>query len=164
MWVTDYVASAIFRLDDAGAIIQTIPTPPYPGKPTFDGVNIWVPSSTGLLVIRAATGEIVATLGGDQLPTSGSAAFDGSRVLVVDGPLFSLWNAQSLASIGTFETGLGSDSAGCAATASTSGSRWILRAGRGLCWLASDDMSSGGECGRNGSGTLVEIVPRNKRW
>jgi hypothetical protein len=107
MWVTDIGSNSLFRLDGAGAITRTIPTPPLPGKPTFDGVNIWVPSSTGLLVIRAATGEIVATLGDNQLPTSGSAAFDGSRILVVDGPLFSLWDAQSLASIGTFQTGYG---------------------------------------------------------
>jgi S-layer homology domain len=105
MWVTDREASAVFRLDASGAITHTIPIPNFPGKPAYDGVNIWVPSGSGIVVIRAATGEVVATLLDGNAQTSGFAAFDGSRVLVFEGDLGSLWNAQSLSLIGTFETG-----------------------------------------------------------
>lgn len=105
IWVTDIGASAVFRLDAAGAITQTIATPDNPGKPVYDGVNIWVPTSAGIVVIRAATGEVVATLLEGDAQTSGSAAFDGSRVLLLDSRHATLWDAQSLTLIRSFETG-----------------------------------------------------------
>jgi hypothetical protein len=101
MWVADPGASALFRLDSSGAILQTIPTNPggseEPSQPVFDGTNIWVEN----LVVRAATGDVVATLeaGGRFM------AFDGSRVLGLGGSHATLWDAQSLSLIDTVETG-----------------------------------------------------------
>jgi hypothetical protein len=105
MWATD--SSGLLRLDANGAVIQTVPIGDATG-PTFDGANIWAPGSGGMNVVRAATGEIVATLPRQTLKTGGSAvatAFDGRRVMVASDMVVQIWDAQTLAPLGSFDTG-----------------------------------------------------------
>lgn len=109
VWVTDQ--NKLRRLDANGAILQTVDLT-YPGhQPVFDGANIWVPESDGVLssvkVVRAATGEILATLPMPDLADSSvrTAAFDGRRVLVTDyiSNRVYLWNASDLSYLGTID-------------------------------------------------------------
>jgi hypothetical protein len=98
MWVSD--VDAVFKLDSSGGIVQTIPTTPFeggPSKPIFDGANVWISG----IVIRAATGQVIASQRGGRF-----MAFDGSRVLGLDelGGA-TLWDAQSLSLIQSFDTG-----------------------------------------------------------
>ncbi len=102
MWMTA-IPSGLYRLDAAGSIVQTVPTGTYPGLPIFDGANIWVPSSEGITVVRAVTGDVVATLTGKGVGGV-SAAFDGSRVLVLGSGNGTVWDAQTLSLLGSFST------------------------------------------------------------
>jgi hypothetical protein len=113
MWTTDF--PGLLRLDSSGAVIQTVP---LTGALTmvFDGANLWVPNSSGLSVVRAATGEIVATLQPQSVRMGFSAlatAFDGRRVLVAGGGDVELWDAQTLAPLGRFETGFSYTGGSC---------------------------------------------------
>ena len=104
MWVVDTGPPALLKLDSDGHVVQSVPIGDdnsYYVRPVFDGSNIWVPSGQThtVTVIRAATGEVVATL---SAPGVGStAAFDGSRVLTGS----ELWDAQSFQHLGTTPAG-----------------------------------------------------------
>jgi hypothetical protein len=115
VWVTDVGANKLFKLDSAGAILQTVTVPATPHQPVFDGANIWVPtSSSAVAVIRASNGATLATLTGNGLGTGYTAAFDGQRVLVTN--IFensvSLFKAADLTPLGSFPTGAGSNPVG----------------------------------------------------
>ena len=109
VWVTDYAAGTLLRLDSNGAVLQTVTVGTHPEHPTFDGANIWVPNfgDGSVSVVQASTGVVLTTLTG--LPAGGpvAAAFDGRRVLVTTygGSAVSLWNAADFAPLGTFSTG-----------------------------------------------------------
>ena len=109
VWVTDIGAGKLLKLDSAGAILQTVTVGSAPKGPTFDGTNIWVPNSfsNSVSVIRASSGEVLATLTGNGLSAPNAAAFDGQRVLVTNGSgdSVSLWKAADLTVIGSFSTG-----------------------------------------------------------
>jgi hypothetical protein len=109
MWVTYNLS--LSKLDAAGAILQTIPLTIQGRRPTFDGSNIWLPTSSGgpvaeILVVKAATGAVLQTLHPpDNIDTTlFSAAFDGQRVLVTDQqePRVLVWNAADLSFVGAF--------------------------------------------------------------
>jgi hypothetical protein len=103
IWVSDIYANAILKLDSAGSILQTVPVGINPLIPVFDGENIWVPNigDNTITVVRAATGAIIATLSGNGLSSPTSAAFDGARVLITSVSGVSLWNAASIAPLGS---------------------------------------------------------------
>ena len=112
MWVTD--GPGLLRLDPAGAVLQTVTVAGAGGRPVFDGANVWVATSTGVAVVRASTGDVVASLTGDEFLAPRSLAFDGSRILAVgDTGAIALWDAQSLAPLGTFSTGYNLGVAAC---------------------------------------------------
>jgi hypothetical protein len=111
VWVTDQGDNKLKKLDQNGAIVQTVNVE-SPSYPAFDGTNIWVPNNTTVSVVRAATGTVVATLTGNGLNTPVQAAFDGQRILVTNfnggnGNTVSLWKAADLTPIGSFSTGAG---------------------------------------------------------
>ena len=108
IWITDIVANRLFKLDDSGAILQTVTVGVNPIFPTFDGTNIWVPNEGGTVsVVRASTGAVLATLTGNGLLGPLGSAFDGQRVLVTNfsGNSVSLWRAADLSPLGSFATG-----------------------------------------------------------
>lgn len=111
MWVTDNGDSTLKKLDSSGNIIQTVNVGTNPFSPVFDGTNIWVPNATSstVTVVRASTGAVLATLTGNGLNGSASAAFDGERVAVVNqaGNSVSLWKAADLTPLGSVATGAG---------------------------------------------------------
>jgi hypothetical protein len=113
MWVTDYVAGSLFKLDSNGAIIQHINVGFTPSFPVFDGTNIWVPkfNSDTVTVVRASTGAVLATLTGNGLSGPATAAFDGERILVTNtsGNSVSLWKAADLSPLGSVGTGANTD-------------------------------------------------------
>jgi len=108
MWLVDYGQHFLDRLDANGTVLQSVPIPQNPGSPVFDGENIWVPAQDGsVTVIRASNGAVLATLTGNGLDGSVSAAFDGERILVVNSGVetVSLFRAADLAPLGSFPTG-----------------------------------------------------------
>jgi hypothetical protein len=108
VWVTDFNAGTLLRLDSNGTIVQTVPVGMHPEIPVFDGANIWVPNSfdSSVSVVRAATGEVIATLTGNGLNVPEWAAFDGERVMVVSvGDSVSLWRSADLTPLGSVNTG-----------------------------------------------------------
>ena len=108
IWITDIFNNRIFKLDDSGAILQTVTVGVNPIFPTFDGTNIWVPNEGGSVsVVRASTGAVLATLTGNGLLGPLGSAFDGQRVLVTNfsGNSVSLWRAADLSPLGSFATG-----------------------------------------------------------
>jgi hypothetical protein len=109
MWVTDGGTDPgkLFKLDSNGAIIQTITVGTVPENPVFDGTNIWVPTDASVVVVRASTGAVLATLTGNGLNFSKTAAFDGERILVTNlgGNSVSLWKAADLTPLGSVSTG-----------------------------------------------------------
>jgi hypothetical protein len=111
MWVSDEQAHSLFLVDASGAIVQTIPVPGGARPAAFDGANLWVPSlnDDSVVVVRASTGTVLATLTGNGLSTPAYAAFDGQRVIVVStNDHVSLWRAADLAPLGSFLTVSGS--------------------------------------------------------
>src|SRR6266508_668582 len=100
VWVTDFMAGTLLKLDSFGAILQTVTVGTNPTFPAFDGANIWVPNSVSntVSVVRASTGAVLATLTGNGQNAPYYAAFDGERVLVSDpgGDAVSVWKASSL--------------------------------------------------------------------
>jgi hypothetical protein len=86
IWVTDFNAGTLLKLDPAGAILQTVTVGAQPLFPVFDGTSLWVPNSgaNSVSVVRASTGAVLATLTGNGLNGPRSASFDGQRVLVTD--------------------------------------------------------------------------------
>jgi hypothetical protein len=110
MWVTDNTANTLLKLNDSGAIVETVNVGTHPDFPAFDGTNIWVPNNGGTVsVVRAATGALIATLTGNGLTRPIAAAFDGQRILVTNsfGNSVSLWKASDLTPLGVFSTGAG---------------------------------------------------------
>ena len=111
LWVTDITAGTLLKLDNAGAILQTVTVGASPRNPIFDGTSLWVPSNTSnsVMVIRASSGTVLATLTGNGLNAPFTAAFDGQRILVpnLSGDSVSLWKAADLTPLGFFGTGAG---------------------------------------------------------
>jgi DNA-binding beta-propeller fold protein YncE len=108
IWVSDFNAGTLLKLDSNGNILQTVTVGDGPEIPIFDGTNIWVPNqnSSTISVIRASTGTVLATLSGNGLNQPVSAAFDGQRILVTNaGGSVSLWKATDLTPLGTFSVG-----------------------------------------------------------
>jgi YVTN family beta-propeller protein len=113
IWVTDGGGTnRLLKLDQNGAIVQTVNVGSNPQFPAFDGTNIWVPNSfdNTVSVVRAATGAVLATLSGNGLSGPIQAAFDGQRILVSNegAGSVSLWKAADLTPIGNFSVGGGS--------------------------------------------------------
>src|SRR6185295_3353924 len=111
MWVTDQADSKLKKLDANGNVLQTVTVGTNPQNPVFDGKNIWVPNNAGvnaMTVVRASTGEVLATLTGNGLSAPRISAFDGERVLVTNGDSVSLWKATDFSPLGSFSTGAGS--------------------------------------------------------
>lgn len=106
IWVCDKGDNMLKKLNANGAVIQEVPVGLSPIDPVFDGVNIWVPnnSSGSVTVVRAETGQVIATLTGNGLTDPRSAAFDGDRILVtnLNGNSVSLWRATNLAPLGSY--------------------------------------------------------------
>jgi hypothetical protein len=120
IWVTDSGDSTLKKLDASGNILQTVSVGNEPRFPAFDGTNIWVPNvnAVTVTVVRAATGTVLATLSGNGMNGPFAAAFDGERIMVTNngfhamaamrpGPV-SLWNAASLAPLGSISFGTSS--------------------------------------------------------
>ncbi len=105
VWVADLFAGTLLRLDSAGAILQTVTLETGVLAPVFDGINIWVPGTGKLWVVRASTGAVLATItdaGGR------AAAFDGERILVTHfTDTVSLFKAADLTSLGSASVGPG---------------------------------------------------------
>jgi hypothetical protein len=111
MWLTDDT-KGVQRLDSAGNVVQTIGISGDPGRPAFDGTNLWVPVSTAtpgtgsVVVIRVSDGTVISTITGNGLDVPSSAAFDGERVLVVNPNTgVSVFRATSQAPLGNFPLG-----------------------------------------------------------
>jgi hypothetical protein len=115
MWVGD-AGAGLLRLDSNGAVVQTVPAI-GPGRMVYDGANLWLAQFHGnraasdILVVRAATGEIVATVSGNGLGLAHEIGFDGRRIIVGNtdpGTIssISLWDAASLTPLGNFSAGL----------------------------------------------------------
>lgn len=101
IWLSD--AGRLFRLDDAGAIIQTIPIGAWSDSVIFDGANLWVPTGypdNAVVVVSAENGAIRATLTGNGLNGPSAGAFDGERVLITSGDTISIWRAADLSALG----------------------------------------------------------------
>jgi hypothetical protein len=119
IWVTDFSAGTLLKLDSRGAVLRTVTVGANPAYPAFDGSNIWVPNqgNDSLTVVRASDGMVLKTFSAENgnqnglsIPTQ--AAFDGQRVLVTNqtGGL-SLFKATDLSIIGNPSTpGLVGDS------------------------------------------------------
>jgi len=113
IWVTDLGDNSLKKLDANCTVVQTVPVGACPRHPIFDGTNIWVPNqcSNTVTVVRAATGQILATLSGNGLDQPAAVAFDGERILVTDlSPTVdavSLWRASDLTPLGFVLTGSG---------------------------------------------------------
>jgi DNA-binding beta-propeller fold protein YncE len=110
MWVTDQTDNTLKKLDANGNVLQSVMvgTPPY--RPVYDGKNIWVPTGANTVdVVRASTGEVLATLSGNGLNAPRVAAFDGERILVTNfnGDSVSLWKATDLTPLGSLSTTAG---------------------------------------------------------
>jgi hypothetical protein len=110
MWIVDSTANTLNRMNENGTIAQTVPVGSGASSPVFDGINIWVPNFFGdsITVVRASTGQVLATLTGNGLNSPQEAAFDGERILVVNGDpadSVSLWKAADLSPISSLEIG-----------------------------------------------------------
>jgi hypothetical protein len=110
IWVTeDGGPGSLKRLNSSGGVLQTVTLGNRPTRPVFDGKNIWVPNhfSNTVMVVRAATGEVLATLSGNGLSLPTDIAFDGERILVTNANAHtvSLWKATDLTPLGNFSTG-----------------------------------------------------------
>jgi hypothetical protein len=114
IWVTDYTANKLFKLDGLGAIVQTVTMGTTPGLAVFDGANIWVPNQTSnsITVVQASTGNVVATISADannHLNAPTTASFDGERILVTNlsGDSVTVFKAADLSFIANVITGPG---------------------------------------------------------
>jgi hypothetical protein len=103
IWVTDAGDDTLKKLDSDGNVIQTVSTGINPYYPAFDGTNIWVPNyvSDTVTVVRASSGDVLATLSGNGLSLPFQAACDGERVLLanVTSSALSMWKASDLSVI-----------------------------------------------------------------
>jgi hypothetical protein len=108
IWVTDAGDNKLKKLDALGNVLQSVPMGLSPDLPVFDGSNIWVPnvSDNSVTVVRARDGIVLATLTGNGLNGPFQAAFDGQRILVINGSgmSVSLWKVADLTPIGFAST------------------------------------------------------------
>jgi hypothetical protein len=101
MWVTNQGAPGkLFKLDSNGLPIQTIDTGASP-SPVFDGTNIWVACQGSIVVVRASTGTVIATLHDFLIQNPVAGAFDGERIVFTDGGdgtggYITVWKAADL--------------------------------------------------------------------
>jgi hypothetical protein len=119
IWVANGAFDNLVKLNPDGSIAQTINVGRAPAFPVFDGTNLWVPnaSSNSVSVVRVkdaqgnplASAFVVATLTGNGLDFSHTAAFDGERILVTNAndDTVSMWKASDLTPLGSFSTGIG---------------------------------------------------------
>jgi hypothetical protein len=112
IWATDYNAGKLFKLDAAGAIVQTVTVGAGAALAVFDGANIWVPNQTSnsVTVVQASTGNVVATINTDvnnHLSSPTVATFDGERILVTNenNDSVTVFKAADLSVIGNVITG-----------------------------------------------------------
>src|SRR5262249_44201053 len=101
--------NALFRLKPDATINLTVPVQSTPEYPVFDGTNLWVPNATSnsVSVVRASTGQVIATLTGNGLNGPNQVAFDGQRILVTNltGHSVALWKAADLTPLGSYAVG-----------------------------------------------------------
>lgn len=111
IWVTDFSASTLLKVDFFGSVLQTVTVGLAPQYSLFDGTNIWTVNAGGssVTVIRPQSGTVLATLTGNGLSGPVGAAFDGERILVANqsGNSVSLWKAADLTPMGNFQVGAG---------------------------------------------------------
>lgn len=113
IWVTDYMAGTLLKLDATGNILQTVAVGSYPLSVAFDGANLWITTlGSSIAVVQASTGSLVATINADAtnlLSRPQMAAFDGERILVTntDGGSVTLFKAADLSFLGNVSTGAG---------------------------------------------------------
>jgi hypothetical protein len=110
MWIVDSTTKTLNRMNEDGTIAQTVPVGSGASSPVFDGTNIWVPNffDDSITVVRASTGQVLATLTGNGLQSPLEVAFDGERILVVNGfpgDSVSLWKAADLSPISSLAIG-----------------------------------------------------------
>jgi hypothetical protein len=126
VWVTNF--ATLLKLSAGAGIIQTVPIGSGANQPVFDGSNIWVPAynDNAVVVVRASSGAVLATLTGNGMNAPVAAAFDGERVLVSNAiaPTVSLWRAADFKALGGFPM-VGTSSGVC----SDGVSFWIALAG-----------------------------------
>ena len=115
IWVSEegdpsspFFPPSLLKLDANGNVLERVLNI-GPGRPIFDGVNIWVPNALrdSLSVVRVSTATLIATLSGNGLSYPTAAAFDGQRILVTNfgaggGGRVSLWKATDLIPLGFF--------------------------------------------------------------
>lgn len=118
VWVSDAGAKTLLKLNQDGTIAQTVTIGNGAKYPLFDGTNIWVlgytanndlPGTGFIKVVRAATGEVLATLTPPTLNTPEQIAFDGQRMLVTDRDFLGftgavLFKAADLTPLGGFQS------------------------------------------------------------
>lgn len=115
IWVVDAIDNKLKKLRSDGSVAQIVPVGDFPGAPVYDGRNIWQPGGTNgsetLTVVRASTGDVIATLTGNGLNSPFGAAFDGERILVVNdgGSSVSLWRATDFSRLGSVSVGAGTE-------------------------------------------------------
>jgi DNA-binding beta-propeller fold protein YncE len=112
IWVTDFTAGKLFKLNSAGAILQSVTVGAGPEHPVFDGANIWVPNfnDNTITVVQASTGNVVATITADvnnNLLVPRGASFDGARILVTNyaGGSVTVFKAADLSFVANVATG-----------------------------------------------------------
>src|SRR5262249_17664154 len=67
IWVTDFSASTLLKVDFFGSVLQTVTVGLAPQYSLFDGTNIWTVNAGGssVTVIRPQSGTVLATLTGN---------------------------------------------------------------------------------------------------
>jgi hypothetical protein len=137
MWVTDYGAGKLFRVDAAGTITSKVTVGMGPEQPAFDGENIWVPNylDNSISVVQASSSAVVATIASDGINLlSGpeQASFDGERMLVTNatGNSVTIFKAADLSVIANIFIGVppyGACSDGVNFWVAISGSHFLMR-------------------------------------
>jgi len=131
IWITDAGDNKLKKLNSNGTIAQSVTVGAQPQFPIFDGLNIWVPCQDNkVMVVRASTGVVLATLTGNSLNNPSTAAFDGEFVMVsnYDGDSVSMWRATDFNPIDSYSTGSGSTPLGVC----SDGARfWVTLSGMG---------------------------------
>jgi hypothetical protein len=112
MWVSDYGAGKLFKVNSSGNIVTTVSVGAGPNQPAFDGENIWVPNSldSTISVVSASSAKVIATIipgGGINLSDPVQASFDGERILVTNpgDNSIALFKAADLSYVGTISFG-----------------------------------------------------------
>ena len=120
IWVTDFSAGKLLKLDSSGNILQTVTVGTAPQNPVFDSTNIWVPNQgdNSVSVVQASTGIVVATITqGPRNKLNGptTASFDGERVLVtnIGNNTVTVFKAVDLSFIANVSTGPLTPTAAC---------------------------------------------------